>query len=104
MDIPKFSDSGRTVIDKIEFIIEKDLNEPNGPFVIRTEKNPYIFVGQNTKFDVVVLAFTKYLERLFELEHPELVAQQRAAQLLIDQKNAGTEPGEHTDSNGEKNV
>ena len=83
----------REVIETVEFIIEKD---PKG-FVVRTEKNPYVLIGRPTKFEAVCVAFTRYLERLNEIENPELVAAQKLAQQAIDNKNLGIE----TDSNDE---
>ena len=92
----------REVIETIEFIVTKD---PVHGFVITTSKNPYLLIGRPTKFEAVCVAFTKYLERLNEIENPELVAAQRAAQKIIDDKNNGVLPNvEITDSNGDPEV
>ena len=49
--------------DSVTFTVEKtDKN-----YVVRTHKNPYIFVSKATKFDALAAAFTSYLQRVEDL-------------------------------------
>ena len=87
----------RTLVEKIEFVVEYD-NKLDA-YVVKTEKNPYLLIGRPKKYDAILTAFTKYLERLNEIEHPEL---KTATPLKISDASAIDGVSRHCDSNGEK--
>ena len=94
--------SESTVIDRIEFIVET--NPSYKGFIVKTEKNPRMFVTHPDIEEAIMEAFKIYLTRLAEILHPELLAERLATQKAIDDKNAGLAPKPEHDSNGETDV
>jgi hypothetical protein len=37
-------------------------------FIVTTDKNPYIMIWRETEYEAVIIAFTRYLERLTEIK------------------------------------
>ena len=65
-------DTNDEVVGTINFKIRKGVapnqtTKVNG-YIVTTDKNPYIMIWRETYYEAVIVAFTRYLERLTEIE------------------------------------
>lgn len=62
------------MIDEHETIVFVIREQEGNGCCVTTYENPRMMIVDKNKFDTLCVAFTKYLERLNEMENPEVLA------------------------------
>ena len=72
------------ILEEIKFTIK---SHPEHGFIVQTDKNPYIMVGRKNRNEVIIQAFTKYLERRMDPASADTFPVDEQATNIVDIKS-----------------